>query len=179
MNKRQWAEFIVDKLGLPYTKAEVTRFAECHSDQSVWVKFIASNEEYLNVAKANKIENANDVYSYYEGIGYANMRATFPKKSHGRSIIGHQILSFQMLKEREQAEKERLDRYRVSFFKAPKTSLIGQDIFHAANNGVSFGRGKIIAIDEYKGTITVQFDDGALRVLLYKDCVDNGFIRFI
>ena len=178
MNKRQWAEFIVDKLGLPFTKKAVMSFADGLPDEYVWDWFIASHEEYLNVAKANKIESVFDVYSYYEGRGYADMRSTFPRNSNGRSIIGPRILSRQMLKEMEQSQKDELAKYRVKLSEAPKPSLIGKIIFHSANNGVSFGRGEITAIDEDKFTITVQFDDGALRVLRYKYCIDNGFIRF-
>ncbi len=176
MTSWQWADFIVNKLGLPYTKAEVMRYADYNDDESVWDHFIASNEEYLHVAKANRIEDVFYVYGYYEERGYAEMRSTFPKKSHGRSVLGPRIISLKMLREKEAAENKPWKPTKEA--KIPLSELIGTYIIHDGSEGLSFGRGEIVAVSESNGSIAVQFDDGTFRQLQYRYCLENRLIRF-
>lgn len=177
---RMWAYFIVDKLGLPFTKAEIIRFAETSSGQDVWDRYIASNSTFLAAAKANRIEGIEDVYRYFRDVDYAQMRSTFPSRSHGHSIIGPRILSLKMLKEQEQENEAKKNKYRVSLIEQRKLNdAIGKTIVHAADNGLAFGRGLIVDIVGEKGYIIVEFENGFKRKLNFNYCLEKGFIRFV
>lgn len=176
---RDWAHFVVDKLGLPYTKAEITNYAKNACASDVWYKYVAANKEYLDAAKSNRIEEPADVERFFRDASYAGMRATFPSKSRGRTVIGPCIVSLQKLKEQEHANKVKSEQYRASFLELNELkSTIGKRIVHSANNDVKYGKGVIVGINAGNGTILVEFEGGMIRRLNYKFCIDKGFIKF-
>ena len=182
MSKKEahdWAHFIVDKLGLPYVKSEIADCVENEGTSEVWNKYIASNKEYLDAAKANRIEGPADVERFFRDASYAGMRATFPSKSHGRTVIGPRIVSLQKLREQKRAKEKKNEQYKVSFLELNELkSSVGRRVVHSANNGVKYGKGLIVGINAENGTILVEFENGMRRSFNYKFCIDKGFVRF-
>lgn len=183
---KDWAYFIVEKLGFDYPKSTITRYAEIATDREVWDHFIGRNPVYLKAAQFNRIDGPSDVAAFFRDRSYANMRSTFPSKSRGRSIIGtHRILTLKQIKEQERAEEERLAAFRRthldsenSGYKFLPRNLIGRRIKHVGPT-LSFGEGSIIDIINGKALIVVKFEDGTVRKLNYYDCIKKGFIEFI
>ena len=184
---KDWAYFIVDKLGFKYTKASIIRFADISTDQEVWNNFIAKNPVYLKAAKANRINGPDDVSAFFYDRSYANMRSTFPPRARGRSIIGtRRILTLEQLKKQEITEQERLASFRVKLSESEKTlpnkmiprNVIGKTIIHHGST-LSFGVGTIVDVDSFKGVIIVEFDSGETKMLRYYDCLEKGFIEII
>ena len=177
---RQWSYFIVNKLGLPYKKAEIERFADSKEDDAVWNKFIASKKEYLDAAEANNIGGPDDVFRFFRDASYASMRGTFPARSNGRTIIGPRIVSLQKLREQEGKAETEGNKYRVRLSESDELKdIIGKTIFHSADNGLVYGKGIVIGINEKRDTFTVEFENGDKRTLGYKYCLDKGIIRFL
>lgn len=177
---RKWAYFIVDKLGLPYKKAEISRFADSANGKAVWSRFIASNKEYLEAAKANHIDGPEDVDRFFRDVSYSEMRATFPSRSNGRSIIGPRIVPLHKLKEQQREAETERNKYRVSLSELKEhNDTIGKTVFHSADNVIVYGKGIVVGVDEEKDTIIVKFEDGNLRTFRYRFCLDKGFIRFL
>ena len=177
---RRWAYFIVDKLGLPYTKAEIIRFADFAEEQAVWDKFVASNKEFFEAAKANHIEGPEDVYRFFRDASYSGMRATFPSRSNGRTILGPRIVPLQRLREQRQESETEKGKYRVSLSELKELNdAIGKNIFHSAENGLVYGKGTVVGVNGEKGIIFVEFESGIKRTFRYRFCLDKGFIRFL
>ena len=180
---RAWAYLIVDRLGLPYTKASIIRFAKEASESEVWEKFIACNPVYKEAAKANHIEGPADIYSFVEEASYAAMRSTYPSKSHGRGVIGPRILSLQQLKEQKRVNANKRESYTERLSEITQINvpheLIGKIVYHEADNGITFGTGIITGVDEDKDTITVEFSHSGIKTLRYLYCVERGYIKFI
>lgn len=179
VHARRWAYFIVDKLGLPYAKSEIIEFVDTAGGQAAWNKFVASDMEYLEVARASHIEGPDDIGRFFRDASYSGMRATFPSKSHGRSIIGPHIVPLQKYREQKRETEIERNKYRVSFSEMKNMrDTIGKTVFHSADNGLAYGKGVVVSVNGERGTIVVEFEDGSRRTLRYKYCLDKGFIRF-
>ncbi len=180
---KEWAN-LIQKLGLPFKKTEVIRFAVGRSYQDVWNEFIASNPLHLKVAEFNHLNSTLDVLGYFNAIRYAHMRSTFPPKARGRSIIGPGIISLQRMLEEEKQEEERLKRYREPLRKNTDGknegnihNMIGKKIVHTSIYGVSYGIGIVKAI---KGDLmTVEFENCGKKVLSYSVCVQRKLIEIL
>ena len=178
---RAWADLFV-KMGFHYTKAEVTRFATGRDGKQVWSKYVLSNPVYTEVARINHFQDEFDIYSYLEHISYANMRSTFPSKSHGRGVLGPRIVLLQQLRKENRITEINPKRPQLNPEKnrsGPLGHLIGKRIHHAADNGVVYGEGVIIDVDNDRGWIIVKFSDNEIRNLGYQRCRDKGFIKLI
>lgn len=177
---RAWAYFIVDKLGLPYTKAEIIRCAENMGIAGAWNEFIAKNPAYLELARYNRIDGPSDIGRFFRDASYADMRRTFPSKSHGRTVLGPHIISLRDYEKQKLHKKSEGDRYRVSFAELKQLNdALGKTVLHSAENGVEYGTGVVVAVDSGNGSITVEFEESGRRCLNFKYCLDNGYIRFV
>lgn len=179
---KQWADFII-KLGLPFTKADIIRFATNADDKDVWNHYIAVNKRFLAAAIANHINSADDVESYFREVSYAHMRSTFPKRSHNRSIIGPRIIPLQKLQmsmpepsnvvvpdgATREGPLQQID--------AP-AELIGKRVLHEAEDSAkSFGPGIVTGVDGTR--ITISFENAGIKTLSYGLCISKGYLSFV
>ncbi len=179
---KQWADFII-KLGLPFTKASIIRFATNADDEDVWNHYIAANERFLAAAIANHINSADDVESYFREVSYAHMRSTFPKRSHNRSIIGPRIIPLQKLQmptpkpSNVAVPDETTKEGPLQQIDTP-AELIGKRVLHEAEDSTkSFGPGIVTGVDGTR--IIISFENAGTKTLSYGLCMSRGYLTFV
>lgn len=173
---KQWADFL-KKLGVPIKRKSIINYIEggryIRGQDEIWDHFIASNRDVLEAAHYNKIFGVDDIDRYYSDISYADMRSTFPSKSHGRRPIVPRLKNIQEIKEEESNKNARCNaNYKEFLCSAIQDNLVGRNIVHKV-----YGPG-IITQQKENGSIKVNFDSVGEKYLGYRFCVINQLISF-
>ena len=180
---QQWAYFL-KRLGFRNSKSSIMIFVDSASDDEVWNRFIANNPYALEACKESHIINPDDIYWLFRQISYAEMRSTFPSRSHGRGIIGPKIVPMKINPEPINVESNKQCKKQTAMFVNTSCkvqedeNLLSEDFVGKRIIHTSFGEGTIIET-QISNRIVVQFDDYGNKTLSYKVCLEKGYIAFI
>ncbi len=178
LSGKSWAYFF-QRLGLPITASDLKPFIDSLDDYEVWALFIASDKLYYDAAQANKIYGPVDVCSFLRDASYAGMRSTFPAKSHGRRVIGPQLIPVQKLIVDGVIDIPENQKHYFGLSTLAKAPIKYSDLYkkrivHFEYDGEIYGAGIIEGIDGDE--ITVRFDSVGLKRISYSKYIEMGYI---
>ncbi len=169
---KEWASFF-SKLGMKVPKKYVIDYIIEHrmNNDEIWNYFIESHSLIKETVNANHIYNADDVDAYFREISYIQMRGTFPRRSHGHSLIIQRLITIQEIKAQKKHKLQTNNLNEKSNDVHIPNEILGKHITHTV-----FGSGKIINIINNR-YIIVAFENIGDKTLNFQMCISNGFIN--
>lgn len=181
---QQWADFL-KKIGYNATKKSIKEYIISHdlNWQEAWDYFVESNAEVKEVANANRIYGPGGIADYFAEVSYAKMRGTYPRRSHGHSIIVPRLKTIQDIKAEKEIILEAKRREIVTKEAKIKAARMGmglssEDLINKTIEHKSFGIGTIIDYydDGNRGYLVVEFQGIGRKTLSYQFCLEQGYL---
>lgn len=182
---QQWADFL-KKIGYNATKKSIKEYIISHdlNWQEAWDYFVESNDEVKEAANANRIYGPGGIADYFAEVSYAKMRGTYPRRSHGHSIIVPRLKTIQDIK----AGKEKIleaERRKIVAKEAKiradqmGVGLSSEGLINKTIEHMSFGVGTIIGYydDGKRGYLVVDFQGTGRKTLSYQFCLEHGCLQ--